>query len=52
MKDKKYIKKLVLNKRTLACLENGEMSVIKAGGSPWLDRWNSVEPCPTNTCAP
>lgn len=52
MKDKKYVKKLVLNKRTLAYLENGEMNRVIAGGSPWIDGWNSVEVCPTNTCAP
>ena len=52
MKIKKLDKKLVLNKNTVACLENGEMNVVKAGGYPWIDGSRVVEQCPTINCAP
>ncbi|NIM16702.1 MAG: hypothetical protein GTO45_32330 [Candidatus Aminicenantes bacterium] len=52
MKDKKYVKKLVLNKKTVACLENGELNVVKVGGNPWIDGSRIVEQCPTINCAP
>lgn len=42
MKTKKLNKKLVLDKETLTCLENDEMSVVKAGGSPWVDEITDV----------
>jgi hypothetical protein len=51
MKTKKLEKKLVLNKETLARLDNGAMNVPKAGGNPWLE--NQTEPisqCPSPAC--
>lgn len=52
MKIKKLVKKLVLNKKTVACLENGETNGVKAGGNPWVDASRIVAQCPTNTCSP
>jgi len=47
MKTKKFDKKLVLNKKTLALLEKGEMKVAKAGGTPWVDNQTTpVQQCP------
>jgi hypothetical protein len=37
METKELNKKLVLNKKILAHLENAEMKVSKAGGNPWLE---------------
>ena len=47
MKTKKINKKLVLNKKTLARLENVEMKMAKAGGTPWVDNQTTpVQQCP------
>jgi hypothetical protein len=46
MKTKKFDKKLVLNKKTLARLENAEMKAAKAGGYPWVDKDTTPELCP------
>ncbi|MFC2141265.1 class I lanthipeptide [Acidobacteriota bacterium] len=46
MKTKKYDKKLTLNKKILARLENAEMKVSKAGGTPWVDNPTTPVPCP------
>ena len=46
MKTKKNSKKLVLNKKTLTHLENGEMVVVKAGGNPWVDGQTTPVQCP------
>jgi hypothetical protein len=47
MKTKKFDKKLVLNKKTLARLGNGEMKVAKAGANPWVDyQTTPVQQCP------
>jgi len=45
MKTKKFDKKLTLNKKTLAHLENGEMKVAKAGGNPWVDNITDPGQC-------
>jgi hypothetical protein len=42
METKELNKKLVLNKKTLARLENVEMKTAKAGGNPWVD--NKTDP--------
>ncbi|NIM16701.1 MAG: hypothetical protein GTO45_32325 [Candidatus Aminicenantes bacterium] len=48
MKAKKLVKKLVLNKKTVTCLENGEMNVVKAGGFPWVDNHTiPINQCPS-----
>jgi hypothetical protein len=52
MKAKKLVKKLVLNKKTVARLGNGEMNVVKAGGFPWVDGSRVAADCPTINCAP
>ena len=51
MKSEKLEKKLVLNKETLSCLDNGAMNVVKAGINPWID--NQTVPitiCPSPAC--
>ena len=45
MKTKKFDKKLTLNKKTLALLENTEMKVAKAGGNPWIDNQTGSDQC-------
>jgi hypothetical protein len=45
MKTKKIDKKLVLNKKTLARLENGEMKAAKAGLNPWVDNITDSGQC-------
>lgn len=45
MKAKKFDKKLVLNKKNLACLVDGEMKAAKAGGNPWLEGQTTPLPC-------
>lgn len=46
MKTKKYDKKLVLNKKNLARLENAEMKMAKAGLDPWVDNQSTpVQQC-------
>ena len=47
MKSKNLGKKLVLNKKILARLENAEMKVAKTGGTPWVDyQTTPVQQCP------
>ena len=46
MKLKKFDKKLVLNKKTLARLGNSEMKVAKAGGNPWVEKQTTPPYCP------
>jgi hypothetical protein len=47
MKSKKIDKKLTLSKEILAHLENTEMKVSKAGGTPWVDNQTTpVQQCP------
>lgn len=48
MKTKKLDKTLVLKKETVARLENGELNVVKAGGTPWVDE--KTYTCATTTC--
>ena len=49
MKTKKLNKKLFLNKKTIVCLKNGEMKVVKVGGNPWIDNTVPIDRCPTAT---
>jgi hypothetical protein len=37
MKTKKIDKKLTLNKKNLARLENAESKAVRAGSNPWLE---------------
>jgi hypothetical protein len=46
MKTKKLNKKLVLNKKNLARLENAEMKAAQAGLNPWVDNQTTPELCP------
>jgi hypothetical protein len=46
MKSKKFDKKLTLNKKTLARLENSEMKAAQAGLDPWVDKRTTPEQCP------
>ena len=45
MKTKKFDKKLTLNKKTLARLENVEMKVAKAGINPLIDNITDSGQC-------